>query len=456
MPVRKWPAKGIDIKGVFTAPKLLPLGFLVLILIGGCILSLPAASSTGVSIGFLNAMFTSTSAVCVTGLSVIEVGTALSLFGQIVLLILLQIGGLGFVAVMTIIPVMLGKRLTLNQRMLIREAMNENNLGGMVQLIIWAIKMTLACELVGAVLLSFRFIADFGLLKGIYYSVFHSVSAFCNAGFDLLGEGNSISRYVADPLVSLTLCALIIAGGIGFGVINDVIASRNFKKLKLHSKLVLSVSGMLFAAGTIIVLITEWNNPETLGTLGFWAKLQAAFFQSVTFRTAGFYTVSQQALEPATKLAGTTLMFIGAGPASTGGGMKVTTVTILVLLTMSIIRGKRDVTAFGRRIGEDIVRRSMSIVLTGLAALITATFLISTMHPELALIDVMYECVSAVCTVGLTSAGTVNYCLAAKLIIMLLMFMGRTGPMSLALAVAMKQQNTSASMRLPEEHVTVG
>lgn len=445
-----------SLKNVFTATRLLPLGFLALILLGGCLLALPCASATGESVGFFKALFTATSAVCVTGLTVLETGLAYSLFGQITIITLIQIGGLGFVSFMTLIPVLLGRRISLNQRMLIREAMNENNLGGMVQLVIWAVKMTLVCELAGACLLAIRFVGDFGWGRGIYYSVFHSISAFCNAGFDILGEGVSMSRYVSDPLVCLTLSALVLTGGTGFGVIHDIITTRRFKKLRLHSKLMITVNLALLFAGMLLILASEWDNPATMGSMSFPGKLLAAYFQSMTFRTAGFFTVDQLALEPATKLAGSVLMFIGAGPASTGGGMKITTVTILVLLTVSIMRGRKDASAFGRRISEDVLRRAMSIVVCGLVGLIAATFAVSMLHPEFALIDVLFECVSALCTVGLTAAGTGNFCIAAQIIIMLLMFMGRTGPMTLALAIAMRQQNASSGIRLPEDRVTVG
>ena len=445
-----------SLREMFSATRLLPIGFFVLILIGSFLLALPVSSADGNGIGYLKALFTATSAVCVTGLSVVETGTTFSLFGQIVLIILIQIGGLGFVTLLTLIPVMLGRRITLNQRMLIREAMNENNIGGMAQLVVWAVKMTAICELAGALFLAVRFVGEFGFGKGIYYAVFHSISAFCNAGFDILGEGTSVSRYVTDPIVSLTLCALVIIGGTGFGVIHDIFRAKKFKKLRLHSKLVLSITGIMLLAGTLFVLLTEWNNPATLGVLNVPSKILAAFFQSVTLRTAGFFTVDQLMLEPATKLIGSVFMFVGAGPASAGGGMKITTVTVLVMLSISIIRGKKDVAVFGRRIPEDIIRRAMAIVMLGLAVLIAATFVVSALHPEIALIDVMYECVSALCTVGLTAAGTANYCLAAQIIIMLLMFMGRTGPMTIALAVALRQQNASSAMRMPEENITVG
>jgi len=444
------------LRALMTPARLIPIGFLLIILLGGCILALPAAAADGNSIGFFRALFTAASAVCVTGLTVVETGLAFSTFGQAALILLVQVGGLGFVSIMTVISVLLGRRITLNQRMLIREAMNENNIGGMVKLIIWVLKMTLVCELAGAVLLAFRFVGDFGWGRGIYFSVFHSVSAFCNAGFDLLGEGASVSRYALDPLVSLTLSGLVITGGLGFGVIHDIIHVRRFSKLRLHSKLVIVMTAGLLAGGTALVLLTEWNNPATLGGMSVPGKLMAAFFQSMTFRTAGFCTVDQLALEPATKLLGVVLMFIGAGPASTGGGMKVTTVGILILLTATIIRGKRETTLFGRTIPGDIIRRAMAIVMTGILALVVSTFAVSALHPEYALVDIMYECASALCTVGLSAAGTANYCAAAQMIIMLLMFMGRIGPLTLTLAVAFRQQATASPIRLPEERVTVG
>ena len=448
---KKW-----SLLGKVNATRLLPLGFLVIVLLGACLLTLPAAATDGESIGFFKALFTATSAVCVTGLTVVETGLVFSLFGQIVIILLIQIGGLGFVSIITILSVALGRNITLRERMLIKEAMNENNIGGMVKLIKWVVKLTFICEGAGAALLAIRFTGEFGVAKGIYYAIFHAVSAFCNAGFDILGEGVSISRYAGDPLVTLTVAALVINGGLGFGVINDVITARRFSKFRLHTKIVLTMTAALLIAGTAVVLALEWGNPETLGAMGVPGKLLAAFFQSVTLRTAGFFTVSQQALEPATKFIGSVLMFTGAAPASTGGGMKVTTITILVLLAISIIRGRRDVTAFGRTIPEDIIRRAMAVFMTGITMMIAGTVLVSALHPEIALIDILYECVSAICTVGITSAGTANFCTAAQFIIIVLMFIGRVGPLTLTLAVGMRQQSSGKGMRLPEENVAVG
>lgn len=446
----------ISMRRLFGTTRLLALGFLAMIIAGALMLTLPWAAASGKSVGFSDALFTATSAVCVTGLTVLETGTAYSMFGQIVILALIQVGGLGFVTIMTLISVALGRRVTLRERMMIQEAMNENNIGGMVRLILWVIKLTFACELAGAALLAVRFIEEFGLARGAYYAVFHAISAFCNAGFDILGEGANVMRYAEDPLVSLTLCALVIAGGLGFGVINDVLHARRFSKMRLHTKLVLVTTGILLLAGTLGTLAAEWNNPDTLGDMNFGGKLLAAFFQSATLRTAGFFTLAQDALRPAIKFMGVALMFVGAGPASTGGGMKVTTVAVLVLLTVSIIRGKKDAAVFGRTLPTDLLKRAMAIFMTGMAALILCTLLLSAMHPEIMLIDVLYECASALCTVGLSAAGTANFCAAARLMLILMMYMGRIGPMTLALAVAMRQQNQGASLRLPEDRVTIG
>lgn len=446
----------VSLRSRFSATRLLALGFIAMIIIGAGLLTLPWAASSGKSVGFFDALFTATSAVCVTGLTVVETGVTYSLFGQTVILLLIQAGGLGFVTIMTLISIALGRRVTLRDRMLIQEAMNENNIGGMVRLILWVIKLTFTCELAGAALLAVRFVSEFGLARGAYYAIFHAVSAFCNAGFDILGEGASVMRYAQDPLVSLTLCALVVAGGLGFGVINDVLHARRFSKMRLHTKLVLVTTCILVLTGTAATLAAEWNNPETLGGMSVGGKLLAAFFQSVTLRTAGFVTLTQGALRPVTKFVGTALMFVGAAPASTGGGMKVTTVAILVLLTVSIIRGKKETTFFGRTVSTEALKRAMAIFMTGLAALILCTTLLSALHPEMAFIDVLYECASALCTVGLSAVGTAKYCAVARLALILMMYMGRIGPLTLALAVAMRQQNQGGSIRLPEENVTIG
>lgn len=438
----------------FIPVRLIALSFLAMILLGACLLTLPIAAKSG-RVSFFDALFTATSAVCVTGLTVVETGLRFSLFGQVVLLLLIQMGGLGFVTFLTLGFIALGRRITIRDRLLIQEAMNESNIGGMVRLILWVTRMTFCCEGLGAALLCIRFVPEFGLGKGLWYGVFHAVSAFCNAGFDVLGEGVSIARYGKDPLVLLTLSFLIIAGGLGFGAVYDLIRARGLKRARLHTRVVFVATGALLLFGTVSVLLGEWNNAGTLGKLSWGEKLLAAFFQSVTFRTAGFAALNQRLLRPATKFLGTVLMLIGAAPASTGGGLKVTTVGLLLAAAVSIARGRDQTRISGRSVPMETLRRALSIVVIGLGVFVLDVAVIALIHPDAPLSDILYECASAVGTVGLSSWGTVRFHPAARMMLILSMYMGRIGPLSLTLAIAHRQQNEDRIL-LPEEKIAVG
>ena len=438
----------------FIPVRLIALSFLAMILLGACLLTLPIAAKSG-RVSFFDALFTATSAVCVTGLTVVETGLRFSLFGQVVLLLLIQMGGLGFVTFLTLGFIALGRRITIRDRLLIQEAMNESNIGGMVRLILWVTRMTFCCEGLGAALLCIRFVPEFGPGKGLWYGVFHAVSAFCNAGFDVLGEGVSIARYGKDPLVLLTLSFLIIAGGLGFGAVYDLIRARGLKRARLHTRVVFVATGALLIFGTVSVLIGEWNNAGTLGKLSWGEKLLAAFFQSVTFRTAGFAALNQRLLRPATKFLGTVLMLIGAAPASTGGGLKVTTVGLLLAAAVSIARGRDQTRISGRSVPMETLRRALSIAVIGLGVFVLDVAVIALIHPDAPLSDILYECASAVGTVGLSSWGTDRFHPAARMMLILSMYMGRIGPLSLTLAIAHRQQNEDRIL-LPEEKIAVG
>ena len=335
--------------------RLLAAGFLLLILIGAALLSLPFASQEGESIGWFSALFTSTSAVCVTGLVAVDTGTSFSLFGQIVLLLLIQVGGLGFMIFATRMMVLLGHRITLRERKLIQESLNASSLSGLISLSRTYGLLALGIELLGAVLLSFRFVPALGWAKGLWYAAFHSVSAFCNAGFDLLGGFQSLTAYQRDPLVLLTVSLMIILGGLGFSVIIETAQylrdGRGEKglTLSLHARIVLVMTGGLLLLGTLFYLGAEWSNPGTLGEGGFFEKLLNAFFQSVTMRTAGFNSVDLGAMRDGSKLLSCLLMLVGASPASTGGGLKTTTVAAVALLVLSVVRSEEDVNLSGRR-----------------------------------------------------------------------------------------------------------
>lgn len=435
------------------------LGFLALILVGALLLMLPVSSATGRSHGFFKSLFTATSAVCVTGLVVVDTGTAWSTFGQVVLMLLIQMGGLGFMVFATLIMVVLGRRITLKNRMLIRESMNTNTLSGLVKLTMIYGLIALCIELTGALLLSTRFIPRFGLGRGIFYSLFHAVSAFCNAGFDLIGGYASLVPFQRDPVVLLVISLLIILGGLGFSVLFECFHFKRFDKLSLHARLVLIVTGLLLASGTLAFCLLEWNNPETLGSGGLNAgdKLINAWFQSVTLRTAGFNSVDLGALKESSKLFSIILMFIGAAPASTGGGVKVTTMGVLFLIVLSVARGREQVTLFNRRLPVDLLRRAIAILFISLAVLLAGTlFLTLCEHESKLFLDLWFEATSAFATVGVSSVGTPQLTQLSQVFLISMMFFGRVGPLTLALALANRQSKAQDIINYPEEKIMIG
>ena len=432
------------------------LGFAFVILMGALRLTLPIASATGVSVGFFDALFTSTSCVCVTGLVVVDTGTAFSTFGHVVIILLIQIGGLGFMSVAMLYFMVLGKRVTLGTRLVIQESLNEDRIGGLVRMMRWVIFSALSIELVGAVILSTRFIPIYGWGKGLWYGVFHSISAFCNAGFDLIGGYRNLMPFQYDPVVNITVCLLIIIGGLGFGVLQDIKQNRSFRKLRLHSKLVLTFTAVLLLAGTLITLLVEWQNPDTLGPMNFFQKLQAAFFQSVTLRTAGFNTIDQAALMPATKMISVILMFIGASPASTGGGIKTSTMAVLCLNVRMVARGRSEISAYRRTIAREIVQRALAIVMIGLAVLLIDIMALTILEPQANFLDLAFECASALGTVGVSSVGTYTLEPLSRALLILAMYIGRVGPLTLTMALGHKQAQTKDAFRYPEERVLVG
>ena len=440
----------------FNALGIIAAGFAILILIGSLLLTLPAASATGERISWFDALFTSTSAVCVTGLVVQDTGTAYSRFGHVVLLLLIQTGGLGFMTFATLIFRALGRHLTLRERMVVRESLNEEQMNGLQQMIQWIMLSTLFIELAGAVLLSVRMIPRYGPGDGLFYALFHSVSAFCNAGFDLFGSFSSLTAYRSDWLVNLTVMMLVILGGLGFAAISDVRTKRSFGRLRLHTKLVLTMYGVLLLTDFAFVLLVEWSNPATLGGLPWHEKLMAALFQSVTLRTAGFNTIDQAALRPATKLVNCVMMFIGAAPASTGGGVKVTTFAVMLLVVRMVARGESSISVYHRRLEQSMVQRAIAIILLAFTIVFVDVLLISLLEPGANILDIAYECASAMGTVGISSLGTPSLRLPSKVLILLTMYFGRVGPLSIALLLANRQRRRKEFYRYPEERVMIG
>ncbi len=441
--------------------QVLPIGFLVVILIGTGLLLLPASTMHGQPpITFLEALFTATSATCVTGLVVVDTGTAYSTFGHVVILTLIQVGGLGFMSMATLLFRAVGKKISLRERMVMAEAMNADRLQGIVGLAINAMKLTFSVELVGAALLSIRFIPEFGVAKGIWYSLFHSISAFCNAGFDLLGNYASLTMYQGDWLINLTVMGLIIAGGLGFVVLIDMGKTRPIQKWKLHTKLVVCANVILLLGGAILFLFLEWNNDATIGTLNASDKVLASFFQSVTLRTAGFNTIDQLALTDASKIFSMILMCIGASPAGTGGGVKVTTAALLILEVVSITRNRNEVRIFNRRIAQNTVRRAVTILLLFVMMLLLTVAVIcaieaNTAAGALGLENIMFELSSAFGTVGVSVGATALLSTPSRILVILAMFIGRLGPLTMMLSFA-GRPNDEGKIRYVEGQLLVG
>lgn len=441
--------------------QVLVLGFSVIIFVGAFLLTLPNASMDGESVGFVNALFTATSAVCVTGLVVVDTATHWTAFGKVVILFLIQVGGLGFMTMTTLIALIIGKRISLKERLLMQEALNQFTISGVVRLTKYILIATIIIEGIGAALLAVSFVPYYGWTKGLLYAVFHSVSAFCNAGFDLTGNFRSLTLFSEDIVITMTIAFLIILGGLGFTVLVDIFEfgtakHRRNKRFSLHSKLALYMTGILIVLGFFMILIFEFNNPETMGGLSFKGKILSALFHSVTPRTAGFNTLPMGRMTMSTKFFTIILMFIGGAPSSTAGGIKVTTFGVLIFTMISMIRGRDETEIFKRKIPRDIVNRAIAVIGASLMIVIVGTMLLSITESGVDFLDIFFETTSAFGTVGLSLGMTPDLSFAGKLILSFVMFVGRVGPMTLAVAVAQRQQRRKALIKYPEGKVIVG
>ncbi len=441
-------------------------GFLGVILLGAVLLSLPVSNTQ--PIAFTDALFTSATSVCVTGLVTVVPASQFTLFGKVILLLLIQIGGLGVIACGTLFLFLLNKKITIQERVVLKEAYGADRLGGIVKLVRKVILGTFAVEGAGAVLYAFQFIPEYGLVRGIGYSVFHAVSAFCNAGIDILGS-SSLSNYVTNPIINVTTILLIILSGIGFTVWFDVIDNNRrlvrgevpkrwwFTRLRLQSKLAVIMTVLLILAGTVFVFLAEYRNPDTIGELSIGQKLMASMFQSVTTRTAGFCTVSQGALHTESKLFCAILMFIGGSPGGTAGGVKTTTFAMLFLACLTFVRGGNDTECMGRKITVANFRTGFAVVMVAFAVFITGTIAVLFLEPDSILLEnVIYETASAVGTVGLTADLTPRLCRASQYVLMVMMYIGRLGPLTMALMFAGKTHPRDRIRSLPEEQIMVG
>lgn len=440
--------------------QIMVMGFAMVIFIGAVLLTLPISTQSGESIGFLNALFTSTSAVCVTGLIMVDTATYWNGFGQLVIITLIQIGGLGFMTITTLFALITKKRINLRERLLLQESLNQIDLSGLVKLTRYVLLMTFTIEGIGAILLSTVFIPQFGLARGLWYSIFHAISAFCNAGFDLMGNVSgpftSLTSYVDNYTVTLTISSLIIFGGLGFPVILDVIKNRKISKLNLHSRVVIFTTALLVVGGMLFILSLEYNNPKTLGPLDMGGKLLASLFQSVTTRTAGFNTVDLALLHQSSIFVFIILMFIGASPASTGGGIKTTTLATLLITVKSFILGKEDIEVYERRLSTSTVRKSLGIFFIGIVVVVFGTLIIAVTSPNFTLVEAGFEVVSAFATVGSSIGGSPTLSTLGKMFIILFMFMGRVGSLTIFMALSSRGIKKNPPIRYPEGKIIVG
>lgn len=435
----------------------LVLGFFLIICVGALLLSLPIASRSGHWTSLLTTMFTATSATCVTGLILVDTYSYWSTFGQIVIITLIQIGGLGFMSMAAMFSFMMRRTITLRERLVMTTSLNLDDMAGVVRLTKRVLYGTLLFEGIGAIALSIRFIPRFGVASGIYKGVFHAVSSFCNAGFDLLGEikpFSSITSYVTDPVVNITIMTLITIGGLGFYVWNDIYEKRSLHHLRLHTKLVLLTSVSLVISGAVLVCMFEWNNPHTLGSLPVASRPLAALFQSVTLRTAGFNSIDQGTLTGSGLAVSILLMFVGGSPGSTAGGIKTVTLAVLVLTALSAVRGESNISAFGRRIAPRSVVNAVTLLLMGFT-LVTVSALIISSYENLPLSKCLYETVSAFATVGVTTGITPSLGSLSKIILIALMFVGRVGILTFGVAVLMRRQR-EPKMYYPDAQLFVG
>ena len=432
------------------------LGFLLIIAAGTVLLMLPAASRNGESAGFLNALFTSTSSTCVTGLVVVDTYSSWTLFGQIVILVLIQAGGLGFITIGVFFSIFLKRKIGLKERNLIQESVNTLQIGGVVRLVRKIVFYTAIIEGGGALLLMIRFIPQFGWLKGIWYGIFHSISAFCNAGFDLMGQFEpygSLTTYYDEILVKLVFMALIILGGIGFIVWDDISVHKwNVKKYMLHTKIVLTMTVVLIAAGSICFYLFERDN--LLAGMDAKGQILSSIFGAVTPRTAGFNTTDTGAYTEASRLLTVLLMFIGGSPGSTAGGVKTTTMMVILLYIWSSLRNKKGLNIFGRRLDEDSVRKASTVFFINMLLASVSALLMCGLETALPLSDIFMEIFSAIGTVGISTGITREITTAAKYLLIFLMYSGRIGSMSFALSFTEKKQGSL--VKLPIERITIG
>ena len=448
-------------KFALSTTQIILLSFLVTILLGSLILALPISSSTGQAVPYLDALFTDTTSTCVTGLVTLPTVSTWSLFGQIVILLLIQIGGLGIITIMSGLMMLLNRKMGIGDRLLIQDSFNLNTMSGLAKFVKNVLFGTLIIEGVGAALYMLVFVPEFGA-RGIWISLFNSVSAFCNAGIDIIAE-NSLCNYATNPLVNIVTSALIILGGLGYIVWWDVlrvIKSRSpknrkiFRHLTLHSKIAITATLGLIFVGALLIFIFEYTNPLTIGNMSLFDKIQISLFQSVTTRTAGFASVPQENLTNASAAVSIILMLIGGSPVGTAGGMKTVTIAVLICSAFATIRNKNSATLFGRRVSESSVKKAVAVAVAFFMICTISTLLLMSTN-NASVIDAVYETVSATATVGLSRNLTASLNTFGKLIIIVTMYFGRVGPISLAVALGSKNESQNVISE-PTEEISIG
>lgn len=438
----------------FGPPQILSFGFLITIFIGSLLLMLPVSLREGKHLSFVDALFEATSAVCVTGLVVTDTGTSFTVFGQVVLLLLVQIGGLGFMTFGVLAAILLGKKINLSERLVMQNAMNQYNLSGIVKLVKLVVVVTFLIEGAGALLLAFSWAGEMPWWKALYSGIFHSVSAFNNAGFDNFGNYQSMTRYTGNIPINLILSVLFILGGLGFAVILEVFHNRRPRKWSLNTKLVLGATLILNIGASVLLYFLEYHNPLTLGGLPLKDRIVAAYFNGAMPRSAGFNTVDLTHMNSDSVLLMMGLMFVGGAPGSTAGGIKITTFFLLILVVWTFIRQRKDITFLRKTIPQDLVFRALAIAMIGVGLVFTSTFLLEVTEQGIPLVNLAFESVSAFGTVGLSLGVTPLLSTAGKCVIMVLMFVGRLGPLTIAFALT--QDKPQSKLKYPEEKILIG
>ncbi|WP_243767557.1 TrkH family potassium uptake protein [Paenibacillus agricola] len=442
------------LKNNMSPPQLILGVFFVLIWIGALLLALPVASATGQSVGLLDAVFTATSAVCVNGLIVVDTGSVYSIFGQVIIMVLIQIGGLGFMTFGIMVAIVLGKKIGLKQRLVLQQTTQSTSVQGLVKLSLYMVVIAFAFEAIATIILTLRWKAELGWGQGAYYALFHSISAFNNAGFALWSD--SLTPFVGDPIVNITIIILFVIGGLGYIVIVDIFRKRTWKKLSLHTKVVLLASGILSLMGFLFLYLLESWNPATFGQLTWGERILAALFQGTTPRSAGFNTVDIGSMLAASQFFIIILMFIGAASGGTGGGIKTNTFVVLILATINTFQGGGQIHAFERKIAEDTVMRALAVVVSSLLCVLTVALLLTISEGILEdrFFEILFEATSAFSTTGLSMGLTSELSPLGKVIVSITMFAGRLGPLTLAFALAQKKR--SSRIGYPEDHILIG